>query len=208
MKTRFLGSVLLGLLVLPLMARADGVADYARAQLVFAQVMNSIQQLKQVQATAGAATADTAAPAEPMAPAALTDKSGKFFLPFDDKGALTGWANKAVGAQVGAAVGAKAGEKAGSLLAGKVPFAGGLLAAGAKKKGKELGALAAVGGADYVKSSSTLSFNSLEEMSLYMHLNYSATSTDYVKGLAAAAAIHPELFTTYETAVKKAYGAK
>lgn len=203
MKNRLLASLLLALATLPLVARADGVADYARAQIVFAQVMNSIQQLKQVSAAAGAATA---APAEPVAPEPVADKGGKFFLPFDKEGALTGWANKAIGAQVGAAVGAKAGEKAGSMLASKVPFAGGLLAMGAKKKGKELGALAAVGGADFVKSSSSLSFNSLQEMSLYMHLNYSANA-DYVKGLAAAAAIYPDLFTTYEATVKKAYGA-
>ena len=108
---------------------------------------------------------------------------------------------------MGAAVGAKAGEKAGSLLAGKVPLAGGLLAMGAKKKGKELGALAAVGGADYVKSSSSLSFHTLDDLALYLHLNCSL-SADYVKGFAAAMAIYPGLEKTYEAAVKQAYGVR
>ena len=195
---------LLPLLVLsvPVLVRADGVADYARAQVMFAQAMNAIQQYKQVAAATATATA---APAEPVAPTPLTDKSGKFFLPYDEKGQLVGWANKAIGAQVGAAVGAKVGEKAGGAMLAKVPF-GGLLAGAAKKKGKEMGALAAVGGADFVKSSSSLSFNNLEEMSLYLHLNCSANA-DYVKGLAAALAIYPDLEKTYEASVKKAYAA-
>ena len=191
------------LLALPLLARADGVADFARAQLMFAQVMNGLQQYKQVAAT----TADaTSAPAEPVAPAPLTDKSGKFCLPYDENGNLVEWAHKAIAANVGAAVGAKAGEKAGTMAASKIPLAGGLLAMGAKKKGKELGALAAVGGADFVRKSSSLSFNSLEEMAQYMHLHFAA-NTDYIKGLAAAIAIYPDLYKTYEASVKKAYGA-
>jgi hypothetical protein len=193
-------------LLLPVLARADGVADYARAQLMFAKVMNAIQQSKQVAATAadaGAATGAAAAVA-PAVPTPLTDKSGKFFLPYDEKGQLVGWANKAIGAQVGAAVGAKAGEKAGSAMLAKVPF-GGLLAGAAKKKGKELGALAAVGGADFVKQSSSFSFARLDDMALYLHVNYSS-NPDYIKALAAALAIYPDLEQTYDTAVKKAYG--
>jgi hypothetical protein len=203
MKFHRLSSFLL-LLSVPLLARADGVADFARAQLMFAQVMNGIQQYKQVAATTASATNT---PAEPAAPEPLTDKSGKFCLPYDENGNLVEWANKALAANVGAAVGAKAGEKAGTMAASKIPFAGGLIAMGAKKKGKELGALAAVGGAKFVKESSTLSFNSLEEMSLYMHLHFSA-NTDYIKGLAAAIAIYPDLYKTYESSVKKAYAAR
>jgi hypothetical protein len=186
---------------LSVFARADGVADLARAQLMFAQVMNGIQQYKQV------VVASNDAPSGPVAPAALTDKSGKFFLPYDENGRLVAWADKALAANVGAAVGSKAGEKAGAMAASKIPLAGGLLAMGAKKKGKELGALAAVGGAGFVKESSSLSFNSLEEMALYMHMNFSA-NTDYIKGLAAAIAIYPDLYKTYEKTVKKAYGTR
>jgi hypothetical protein len=200
MKSRLLVSILVFSAV-SVVARADGVADFARAQLMFAQVMNGIQQYKQVAATTHAT------PPEPVAPAPLTDKSGKFFLPYDSNGQLVEWANKALAANVGAAVGSKAGEKAGAMAASKIPLAGGLLAMGAKKKGKELGAMAAVGGAKFVKESSSLSFNSLEDMALYMHLNFSA-NTDYVKGLAAAIAIYPDLYKTYEKTMKKAYAAR
>jgi hypothetical protein len=204
MKNRLLASVLAALLLLPLIGRADGVADLARAQIVFAQVMNSIQKVKEASAAMGTATAT---PPEPVAPEPVAKKGGKFFLPFTEEGELTEWANKAVSAQVGAAVGSKVGEKAGAAAASKIPIAGGLLAMGAKKKGKELGALAAVGGADFVKESSSLSFKSIQDLALYMHINCSEHA-DYLKGFAAAAAIYPDLFKTYEATVKKAYGAK
>jgi hypothetical protein len=201
MKARLFLSLMV--FVLPILARADGVADYARAQVMFAQVMNGIQKYKQV-ATATASA--TAAPAEPVAPEPLADKSGKFFSPYDDHGHLTEWANKAIGAQVGAAIGAKAGEKAGSAVLSKVPF-GGLLAGAAKKKGKELGALAAVGGSDFVKKSSSHSFATLQDLSLFLHLNHSS-DPGYIKALAATLAIYPDLEKTYEATVKGAYAMK
>jgi hypothetical protein len=203
MKTRLI--LVLALVFTPIMARADGVADFARAQVMFAQAMNAVQQYKQVAGTVSS-TETAAAPAEPAAPTPLTDKSGKFCCPYDEEGHLVGWANKAIGAQVGAAVGSKVGEKAGGAVLSKVPF-GGLLSGAAKKKGKELGALAAVGGPDFVKSSSTISFNSLEDLSLYLHLNFAA-NPEYVKGLAAALAIYPDLEKTYAASLKKAYAGK
>ena len=67
------------------------------------------------------------------APTPLTDKSGKYFVPYNAKGEPTEWAVKAFNAQAGAAVGAKVGEKAAGALAAKVPL-GGLLAGAAKTK--------------------------------------------------------------------------
>lgn len=208
MKTRLVALVVL-LVSLPGLlsaASSSAIGDIVRAQVIIGQVQQSLAKLKEVQAAAGVVAGATSAPAEPVAPTPLTDKSGKFFLPYDDEGKLTEWANKAVGAQVGAAIGAKAGEKAGSMLASKVPLAGGLLAMGAKKKAKEMGAMAAVGGAKFVKESSSFSFNTLQDLALYMHVNC-AGNEDYVKAFAATMAIYPDLEKTYEATVKKAYSA-
>ncbi len=136
------------------------------------------------------------------APEPLTDKSGAFFAPFKADGTLTEWANKALSAQVGAALGAKAGEKATGLLASKVPL-GGLLSGAAKKKGKELGAVAALGGEDFIKESSELSFNSLDELAVYMHAKH-AGSSGYAQALATTIAIYPDLEKGYNVAIKKA----
>ncbi|HWA29398.1 MAG TPA: hypothetical protein VG734_27355 [Lacunisphaera sp.] len=196
--------VVLGL-VAPLLALAAGssaIGDIVRAQIIINQALNVVAKLKEAQAAAGGG----AARPEPVAPTPLTDKSGKFFSPYDESGNLTEWANKAVGAQVGAAVGAKAGEKAGGVVLSKVPF-GGLMAGAAKKKGKELGAVTAVGGYDFIKQTSPHSFTRLEDLALYLHLTY-ASSPDYAKGFAAAMAIYPDLEKTYEATVKGAYGGR
>ncbi len=199
MKSRTLLCFLLALAFLPV-ARAADVADLARAQLLFAKVMNGLDQYKKISVAAGSIQA------APVAPQPVANKGGKFFAPYDANGQLTAWANKALAANVGAAVGAKAGEKAGQMAASRIPLAGGLLAMGAKKKGKELGALAAVGGADFVKESSSVSFNSVQDLALYMHLNHAA-GADYVKAFAATMAIYPELEKTYENTIRGAYGA-
>lgn len=200
MKLRSLFASILALALFTL-ARADGVADYARAQLMFAKVMNALAEAKKVSAV-NAAAAPVAAPA---APEPLTDKSGQFFIPYDDHGKLAGWAEKALGANIGAAVGAKAGEKAGNAVLSRVPF-GGLLSGAAKKKGKELGALAAVGGSDYVKQTSGGSFKNINDYALYLHVNHSS-DPDYLKALASALALYPDLEKAYEATVKGAYGA-
>ena len=198
MKSRLLASAL-ALILLPCAHAADA-ADLARAQIVFAKVMNGLQQYQKVAGATGAASA-------PAAPAPLPGKTGKYFAPYDSNGQLTEWASKALSANIGAAIGSKAGEKVGTMAASKIPLAGGFLAMGAKKKGKELGAMAAVGGADFVKKSSDASFNSVQELAAYMHLNY-AGKADYLKAFAAAMAFYPDFEKTYEQAVKQAYGAR
>ena len=187
-------------LVVSVPVHAASVADFARAQLLFAKVMNVTQKYKQVTAATDTATASVA---EPRKVTPLTDRSGSFFVPYDESGKLTEWAQKAIGAQVGAAIGAKAGEKVGSMALSHVPF-GGIFAGAAKKKGKELGALAAIGGSDFVKKTSPYSFSSLDDYAVYLHFNHSS-DPDYVKALAAALALYPDLEKTYETAVQKAY---
>lgn len=137
------------------------------------------------------------------APTPLADRSGAFFLPYNSKGELTEWATKALSAQIGSAVGAKAGEEAGKAVTSKIPF-GGLLNGAAKKKGKELGALAAIGGPEFVKSTSDLSFATLEDYAVYLHVKHSG-GTDFAKALATAIAIYPDLEKSYAKSVKAAY---
>ena len=197
MKKRLLLTAALGLAVLST-SRAESAADLVRAQVIIGQLQQALGQLKQVGATTGQAA--------PVAPRPHPDNSGKFFLPYDANGQLTAWANKALEAQIGAAVGGKAGEKAGQMAASKIPLAGGLLAMGAKKKGKELGALAALGGADFIRQTSSVSFDRLEDLSLYLHLNY-AGHADYVKAFAAAMALYPDLAKNHEATVRQAYAA-
>lgn len=201
MKLRWLPSALLSLLpALAFAADANSFGDIVRAQVILGQVQQAVNLAKQVQGVAGAATPA----ASPAVPTPVANKSGKYFAPYTADGQLAGWAQKAMSAQVGSAIGAKAGEKLGSAAASKIPLAGGLLAMGAKKKGKELGALAAVGGADFIKKSSDASFNTVQDLALYMHLKCAA-NPDYVKAFAATMAVYPDLEKHYESAIKQAY---
>jgi hypothetical protein len=139
------------------------------------------------------------------APTPLTDKSGMYFEPYDANGELTPWATKAIEATAGGMAGEKAGGAAVSALGGAIPGVG-LLSPFAKKKGKELGAKAAVGGPEFIKSSSTYSFNSLNDYSVFLHAKFSGKPT-YTKALASAISVYPELETTLEPAIKAAYTA-
>ncbi|WP_438481696.1 hypothetical protein [Oleiharenicola lentus] len=205
MKSRILLAALLIVSLSPL-ARAADVADLARAQVVFAKVMKITESYQKVSGVVGAANAT---PAAIRMPVATANKTGKFYLPFAENGELAAWAEKAISAHVGAAVGSKVGEKAGAAVASKVPipFAGSLLAGGIKKKSKEIGAMTAVGGADFVKESSGMSFATMDDLIVYMHMNYSS-SPGYLKAIAASLALYPDLEKNYEKAIKNAYAGK
>ena len=186
-------AVLTGL-SLAVSASADAtIADVVKAQAIITSVVKFTQKYQ-------------AATAKVTVPQPLPNNSGKYYLPYDSKGELTAWAQKALGAQVGAAIGGKVGEKAGQQVASQipVPFAGALVGGFAKKKGKEMGATAALGGAEFIKSSSSLSFNSLEDYSVYLNQTHGG-GTDYAKALAAAMALYPDLAKKYEPSVKNAY---
>lgn len=184
--------LLLGLAALPRVTFALDPHDVVRAQKVLHTVVDLTASYQALSVTV-------------PAPQPLTDNSGKYFVPYTAKGELTDWATKALNAQLGAAAGAKVGEEAGKVLASKIPF-GGLMAGAAKKKGKELGAIAALGGADFIKKSSQLSFTHLDDYVVYLHMSH-AGSPNYAQALATAMSIYPELEKGYPAALKRAYAA-
>ena len=128
---------------------------------------------------------------------------GQYLLPFDDDGLRAEWAEKAMTAQAGAAAGGMVADRAAGQLASKVPF-GGLFAGRARSKGKEMAAVTAIGGWDYIRDTSTMSFEDLDDYSVYMQMNH-GHEAGYEEALAAAMAIYPDLETTYEKALSKAY---
>jgi hypothetical protein len=181
-----------GLLLTAPLALAISPNDVIRAQKILTVVLDLTAKYQ-------------AASVNLEAPKPLTDKSGKYFVPYTEKGELAEWATKAINAQAGAALGGKAGEEAVKHLAAKVPF-GGLLSGAAKKKGKELGAVAAVGGAKFIKKTSDFSFNNLDDYAVYLHVTHAGTA-NYAQALATAMSIYPELEKGYQPALQKAYAA-
>lgn len=183
-------ALIVALSVPALNVAAADMADVVKAQVILGKVLEFTAKN---QTFSGSIVAPT--------PAAGT--KGKYFLPYMAEGQLTEWATKTFSTQVGAALGAKAGEEAGKHLASKVPF-GGLASGLMKKKGKEMGAVAAIGGAEFIKKTSTVSFNSLDDLAVYMHVKHGG-SGDYAQALAAAMAIYPSLETGYDAAIRSAY---
>lgn len=169
---------------------ASTADDVLKAQKIITQVVKLMEQYKnsQVQLTA---------------PSPIAGNTGAYLLPYKADGALTAWAEKALSAQLGKAVGAKAGDAATNAVASKVPF-GGLAGGLIKKKTKEVGAVVAMGGMDFIKNNSELSLGSLEEYAVYLQAQHAGDS-NYQIVLATAIALYPDLETKFESAISQAY---
>ena len=173
----------------PSALHADSVADLVKAQAVVSKVVQLLTKYQQYDIQLDA-------------PAPRTNAKGKYVLPYNESGALTEWATKTFNVQAGSFAGEKAGEAAGKAVASKVPFGG--LASGLMKKGKEMGAMAALGGEKFVRSTSSLSFDNLDDYAVYLQVKH-GQEPGFNQALAAAMAIYPQLETSYDWAISKAY---
>lgn len=191
MKSTLRSLILFALLAAPGAAFATNMADVVKAQVILGKVLEITRKFNTVQA------------ADIPAPPPRANTRGKYLLPYTEQGALTEWATKALNVQLGAAVGAKVGEEAGKQVASHVPF-GGLASGFLKKKGKEAGAIAALGGMKYIKQTSSMSFDDLDDYAVYLHVRHGADGS-YAQALAAAMAVYPELEGRYQTAIQQAY---
>lgn len=138
-----------------------------------------------------------------VAPQPIYGNTGEFMSPYTEDGVVAGWVDKAVNAKLGAAIGSQAGAYAGRKLMENVPFFGGMLG---QKVGDAAGrkiAIEASGGWEYIKESSDLSFNSLNDLAVYMYAHHSS-HPDYQKVLEATWEIYPELQTAYMPAIMNA----
>lgn len=153
--------------------------------------------------TACAMAPQIAPPTELAAPAPVEGNTGKFMSPYTSDGTVSPWVEKAINAKMGATIGATAGVYAGQKLMENVPFFGGLL-------GQQLGeaagrkiALEASGGEEFIRSSSDLSFDSIDDMAIYLYVKHSS-HPNYQDALAAAQEIYPELKQRYGFALQTA----
>ncbi|MDP1932570.1 MAG: hypothetical protein Q8L60_14040 [Gammaproteobacteria bacterium] len=177
--------------------QAADMGGIIKAQVILGQITQIANKYQDVQDLLNAGTIELEIP-EP-----IEGNTGEFFFPYDQSGYLTAWADKALNAQVGAEVGGRAADGAINSLASRVPL-GGFLAGAAKSKAKETGAVIAIGGWDFIRENTDTSFDSLADLSVYMHSRFNGEA-DYEKALAAAMALYPELERGHERAVDNAY---
>lgn len=125
------------------------------------------------------------------APDPIYGNTGKYMSPFTEDGTVAPWVEKGMSASVGASVGGAVGAYAGQKALEQVPFFGGFLGSKAgNAAGREI-AIKAAGGWEFIKSSSDLSFNSLNDMARYLHATNSG-HPQYAKVLKATYGIYPE----------------
>ncbi len=187
--------------VAPLRAELDP-QDFAKA----VKVVKEIQELSwQIQAVSPEAKLTVPEP--------RSDTEGEYISPYRADGTIADWATKAIGGAAGAALGNLAGDQLGDLasesLADKVPggaVLGSLFGRKAKKALAETAAVKAVGGWDYIKETSDLSFDSSMDLAVYLHANYAGVDPDFANAVGAAMSVYPRLVGAYEPAIKRAYG--
>lgn len=142
-------------------------------------------------------------PTAMVAPQPRADNQGKYMCPYTSDGVVADWVDKGVKAKLGSSIGGTVGAYAGQQALQQVPFIGGFLG---QKAGEKIGleiAVAGCGGWDNIKKTSDLSFDSVEDLSVWLYVKYS-TNEHYQDVLSAAEGIYPEMGERYMVALQAA----
>lgn len=140
-------------------------------------------------------------PQELRQPAVRKDNKGEFLCPYTLDGTLAEWTAEAVRVKAGGQIAGAFGTVIG-IAAGGFPIFGTLAKQAGEAAGRSI-ALNAIGGWDKIRKTSEISFDSLDDMAVYLYAYYSAEPT-YVDALDAAMTIYPELKNRYVEAIQSA----
>jgi|GEM_PF-1046783 len=124
------------------------------------------------------------------APVAMTNNSGEYLAPYTQDGVLTEWTDKMANVGMGAAIGGAVGAAAASYALQQVPFVGGLMGDYAGRAVGRKIAIESVGGWDFIKSKSDISFNTADELALYMFTKY-CYNEHYFTAVGAETKLYP-----------------
>lgn len=144
-----------------------------------------------------------AAPTAIRAPQPIAGNTGNYMSPFTEDGTVAPWVEKGKSARAGSAVGSFLGAQAGQKLAENIPFIGGFIG---QKVGETAGraiALKMVGGEEFIRANSDISFNTVQELAVYMYAKNSAHK-DFAEALELTQEIYPDLKTAYYPAIVSA----
>lgn len=126
----------------------------------------------------------------------IANSSGLFLSPITSDGVAAEWVEKSISVGLGSSLGGAAGAYAGQKALENVPFVGGFLG---QRAGAALGrkvALEGIGGEAYMRETTDISFNSVQEMATWLKRNH-ATHPRMGEILKATAKIYPELPVAY-----------
>jgi hypothetical protein len=137
-----------------------------------------------------------ARPEQLTAPVAIQDNSGEYLCSITKDKTLTEWSDKMANVGLGVSIGKTVGAIAGAQALKQIPFVGGFLG---EMAGNAIGrkiAIESVGGMDFIKSKSDLSFANAEDLSLYLYVEY-FNGAHYNEAVKAAMELYPELKKSY-----------
>lgn len=151
------------------------------------------------------ACASLPAPGQVNAPQPIPSSAGKFVSPYTSDGTVAEWVVKGRAAKLGGAVGSYAGQKAGEQALSVIPIFGGWLGSKAgNKMGREI-ALKWVGGEEAMRATSDLSFNSIDDLIVYLYAKeYPTKSKDWGDVFGLTKAIYTDLEDRWTAAIKHA----
>jgi hypothetical protein len=141
-----------------------------------------------------------AAPNLIKAPQPIVGNTGKYMSPYTEDGTVAAWVEKGKSASAGASVGAFVGAQAGQKLAENIPFVGGMLGQAIGESAGRAIALKMVGGEEFIRANSDLSFNSVNDLAVYMYATNS-NHKDYQEALKLTQEIYPDLKQAYLPAI-------
>ena len=133
----------------------------------------------------------------------IEGNTGQYMSPITSDGVVAEWANRSINANMGATAGSAVGAYAGSRLASNIPFVGGMIGSQVGQSAGRAAALQAAGGEAMIRSTSDLSFNSLNTMAQWLAINHSSRA-DFADILKATQAVYPEMASIYPAAAAQA----
>ncbi len=142
-------------------------------------------------------------PGELVSPTPIQGNTGRYMSPYTSDAVLAEWVDKALNAKIGSTIGKTVGAYAGQKAFDDTPLLGAILGASI---GGEIGrnlAIEASGGWEFIRETSDLSFNSLDNMSVYLYVNHSSHD-HFNEAMNATFEIYPELKDRYFYAIKRA----
>lgn len=137
------------------------------------------------------------------APAPIEGNTGEYMSPFTSDGVVSKWATKAISVKAGSAVGGAVGAYAGSKALEQIPFFGSWLGQKAGNAAGRALAINNIGGEEFIKETSDLSFSNLDDLAVYIYVKHS-THKSYHAVLNATYTIYPDLKKSYRYALNRA----
>lgn len=140
-------------------------------------------------------------PRELRLPHARLDNTGQYLCPYTRSHTLAEWTDAAIRIKAKGQIAGAFGTIVGIAIGGD-PIFGTMLKKASRESARQR-ALDALGGDSRIRSQSDVSFDSADDLAVYLYAFYSAEPT-YVDALDAAMTIYPELVDRYVPAVQQA----